>query len=356
MNRWKTLFFTTSLIVAAFLSVAGAEQCGSENCSKPADATAEQKSLVVQSTFPKLAPPQGALYPSANKPSAKTAPPVTARPAPIPTRTDISPTRQELTKTPQTDPAKRQILTEFEDSPVFQDEEALYGQTQRITPEGPSRVLLSSSDINRIICPVEIRDAIYSKEKGLTVRLADNNAFVKFLVMKKDGKDLYTTTPSELYIVCGESVYTVIAVPRRIPAQTVQLSGGKADSIKKNLALFSEVPFEKRIIGIIKKIYTDNVPDSFTVRKMGTSYPLFQGLSLVLNAVITIDGEGLRVKEYRARIADSSRENAVYLREKDFLTAELAQRPVAVSIDSMNLTKGETSRIFVVERTEGGQP
>jgi Family of unknown function (DUF6079)/TraK protein len=130
----------------------------------------------------------------------------------------------------------------------------------------------------------------------------------------------------------------------------------KADSIRKNLALFSEVPFEKRIIGIIKKIYTDVVPDSFTVRKMDKSYPLFQGLSLVLHAVVTVDGEGLRIKEYRARIADASKENAVYLKEKDFLTTELAQRPVAVSIDIMNLKKGETSRIFVVERTEGGQP
>jgi hypothetical protein len=80
---------------------------------------------------------------------------------------------------------------------------------------------------------------------------------------------------------------------------------------------------------------------------------LFRSISLVLHRVITVDGEGLAVKEYRARIADGSRENSVTLREKDFLTADLAQRPVAVSIDTMNLKKGETSRIFVVERTGG---
>jgi conjugal transfer pilus assembly protein TraK len=355
MNRWKTALFAAPLIVAVFLSIAGAEPCGSENCSMPAGTADEQKPVVVQSNFPKLAPAQGTPYPPANRQSGKTAP-VAVAPPPIPGRTEIV-TRQQPAKTPQTDPAKRQLLTEFgEPSAPSPDEEALYAQPQRITPEGPSQVFLSSSDINRIICPVEIRDVIYSKEKGLTVRLADNNAFVKFLVMKKDGKDLYTTTPSEIYIVCGESVYAVIAIPRRIPAQTVQLSGGKADSIKKNLAFFSEVPFEKRIIGVIKKIYTDNVPDSFTVRKMDKSYPLFQGLFLVLHAVVTIDGEGLRIKEYRARIADASKENVIYLREKDFLTTELAQRPVAISIDIMNLKKGETSRIFVVEKTEGGQP
>lgn len=356
MNRWMSLSFTVSLVVAAFLTVAAAESCGPEGCALPADA-ASQRIPVVQSNFPKMSQAQGPQSPLVDKQSGKTAPPVATPPPPIPKRPETPLTRQEPGRASQDDPAKRQILAGFgEPAAPSPDEEALYAQPQRIIPETPSQIFVSSSDINRIICPVEIRDAIYSKEKGLTVRLAGNNAFVKFLVMKKDGKDLYATTPSEIYIVCGESVYTMIAVPRRIPAQTVQLSGGKTDSIKKNLALFSEIPFEKKIIGIIKKIYTDNVPDSFTVRTMDKSFPVFQGLALVLHATFTVDGEGLRVKEYRARIADSSKENAVYLKEKDFLTTELAQRPVAVSIDVMNLKKDETSRIFVVERAEGGQP
>ena len=35
---------------------------------------------------------------------------------------------------------------------------------------------------------------------------------------------------------------------------------------------------------------------------------------------------------------------------------EVSLHPVAVSVESMTLKKGETSRVFVVERTEGGQP
>jgi conjugal transfer pilus assembly protein TraK len=355
MNRLKRLFLAAPLLLIAFLSIGNAEQCGTENCSVPGNVPAEQKTLVVQSNYPKLTPTQGSLYPPVNKQSGKT-PAIASPPPPITGRAE-NVTRQSLPKTPQADPAKGQILTGFDDAPVTRDEEGAFsGLPQRITPEGSSQVVLSSSDINRLICPVEIKDVIYSKEKGLTVRLAGNNAFVKFLVMKKDGKDLYATTPSELYMVCGENVYTMIAVPRRIPAQTVQLSGGKADSIRKNLTLFSEVPFEKRIIAIIKSIYTDRVPDSFTVRKMDKVYSVFQGLSLVLNTIVTIDGEGLTVKEYRARIAEGSKETTLTLREKDFLTADLAQKPVAVSIDTLNLKKGEISRIFIVERTEGGQP
>lgn len=353
MKRWKTPLFAALLIMAAFVSLAGAESCGTEDCSMPGRIVTEQKPVVVQSNYPKLSPMQGTLYPPANKQSGKTAPSATP-PPPIPGRAETV-TLQPV-KTPASDPAKGQILTGFEDTPHSRDEEGAFsGLPQRITPEGPSHVVLSSSDINRLICPVEIKDAIYSKEKGLTVRLAGNNAFVKFLVMKKDGKDLYATTPSEIYMVCGENVYTMIAVPRRIPAQTVQLSGGRADSIKENLALFTEVPFEKKIISIIKNIYMDRVPDSFTIRKMDKPYPLFQGISLVLHSIVTVDGEGLTVKEYRARIADGSKDNALTLREKDFLTTDLAQRPVAVSIDTLNLKRGDTSRIIVVERTEGGQ-
>jgi conjugal transfer pilus assembly protein TraK len=273
-----------------------------------------------------------------------TAPPPTRKPAPT-----------AAVKKPEHDPAKTPLLTGFADN-APSEEEVLYGPTQRIGPEGTSQVFLSSSDINRIICPVEIKDAIYSKEKGLTVRLADKNAFVKWLVVKKDSKDLYATTPSELYIVCGQNVYTLIAVPKRIPAQTIQLSSGQADAIKSNLALFQEVPFEKKILTLIKRIYTENVPDSFTVERVNKNYPVFQDVSLVLHAVVTVEGEGLRVKEYRARIEDGAKLDAFLLKEKDFLATDLASRPVAISIDLMHLKKGATSRIFVVERTEGGKP
>ncbi len=350
MNRWITLLIAAPMILAGVLTVSGAEPCSTGNCSMSSNAPTEQQP-VVRSNYPKLIPAQEPTLSPAQKQSGKTTP-VAAPPLPLPARTETAVTQP--TKAPQNDASKGRILTGFEEAPASPGEEgALPGLPQRITPEGPSQVVLSSSDINRVICPVEIKDAIYSKEKGLTVKLAGQNAFVKFLVMKKDGKDLYATTPSELYVVCGESVYTMIAIPRRVPAQTIQLSRGKADSIKKNLALFAEVPFEKKIIAIIKKIYTDSVPDSFTVSKVDKPYPLFQGLSLVLHRVVTIDGEGLAVKEYRARIADGWKDSSVILREKDFLTTDLAQRPVAVSIDTMNLKKGETSRIFIIERTGG---
>ena len=79
---------------------------------------------------------------------------------------------------------------------------------QKVSPEITTQVRLSNSDINRVICPVDIKDVIYSEEKGLAVNLSGKNAFVKFLVVKKDGKEMYSMTPSELYFVCdGAGLY-----------------------------------------------------------------------------------------------------------------------------------------------------
>jgi conjugal transfer pilus assembly protein TraK len=170
--------------------------------------------------------------------------------------------------------------------------------------------------------------------------------------MKKDGKGLFSTTPSEIFISCGNNIYNIIAIPRRIPSQTVRLLPG--DKSKNNLLFASEVPFEKKVVGIVKKIYMGNIPESITEKKIDKSFPVFQGIDLVLNKIYIIDQENLRVKEYRATISTSANIASVYLKEKDFLKSELASKPVGVSIDVLNLKKGGMSRIFIVEKYDGG--
>lgn len=222
------------------------------------------------------------------------------------------------------------------------------GTSQRVMPEVVSQVQLSSSDINRIVCPVDIKDIVFSKEKGITVKLSGSNAFVKFLVMKREGRDHYSSIPTEIFIVCGDDIYNVVAIPKRIPSQTIQLAPGRMDALKKNMSAYGEMPLEKKIVTIIKQIYTDNIPDSITVQKVNKPYDIFQNVNVVHYKTFTVDGEGLRVKEFRAT-SEESRE--IYLREKDLIRHDLVRRPVAISIDVLNLKKGEMSRIFMVERT-----
>ena len=338
-----------SVCVAALACLASpvlADTCGPAGCDAtkaPAGQTTTPPiPSVVPSNWKKAVLPQDASKPPvvATKPM-QPQPPITARAAAEPAKTQA----------PSTPP--HTLDSGFKEQELLSDPMSL---AQKVSPEITTQVRLSNSDINRVICPVDIKDAIYSEEKGLTVNLSGKNAFVKFNVVRKDGKDMYSMTPSELYFVCDGAVYTMIASPARIPAQTVQLTPGKAGTAKKNIELYGELPFEKKIIAIVKRIYTNDVPDSFTKTAVGKKMDLFKDLEVILRSIYAIEGEGLRVKEFEVRIMPTSTLESISYKENDFLRTDVSLHPVAVSVESMTLKKGETSRVFVVERTEGGQP
>lgn len=332
--------------------------CGPQGCpannGQPLQYAGKGQPEVVQSFYGNTPPePQQQPVQAREGQAGQQKPPVPKNAGAV-TKQPLQPPQQK--NSPHKDGQLKQgSIVDFTETPTVPHQLGEPIIAQNVLPEVASQVQLSSSDINRVVCPVDIKDVVFSKEKGITIKLAGNNAFVKFLVMKKNGKDYYSTTPSEVFIACGDNIYNIIAIPKRIPSQTIRLSPGKAGMIKKNASLFGELPFEKKVVTIIKNIYKEDLPDSFSTQRVNKRFETFQNLDLVLHRIFTIDGEGLRIKEYRARLTDSAVPAAIHLREKDFLNTGLAQRPVAVSIDVMNLRKGEMSRIFVVERTEGGQ-
>jgi len=224
--------------------------------------------------------------------------------------------------------------------------------TVTVLPEVTTSVEMSNTDINRIVCPYTIKDVVFSKEKGITVKIHDRNAFVKFLV-KQDisNKYIYTTTPSEFYVVCGKSIYNIIAIPKKIPARTILLGGQKEIDIQKNVSLFKEMPFERKIVEIIKQIYTEQIPDSYSIENENKKYAIYNNRTVNLRRVIDIEGEGLRVKEYTVTAST----NNVELNEKDFLNPSYTKDTVAISIDKLILAVGETARVFIVERRLEGE-
>ena len=217
-----------------------------------------------------------------------------------------------------------------------------------VMPEVAQPVELSSSDVNRITCQGEIKDVVYSREKGITVKFSGRDAFVKFRTGLKDGKTTYSTTPSEIFVVCGDNVYSLIALPKRIPARSIRLSPGKTENIRKNRSLFGALPFEKKVLSAIRSLYTEEIPESFTVSTPNKRIDLFRDLDIVLARVAVVEGEGIQVKEYRGTLAGGDKDR-IELGEKDFLRNEISTDPIAVSLDRLVLKKGEILRAFVVE-------
>ena len=222
-----------------------------------------------------------------------------------------------------------------------------------VLPETITHIELSNSDVNRIVCPSDIKDMIVSKEKGITTHVKGKDGFIKFLIKKEYIPDLgeeeliYSTTPSEVYIKCGGFTYTLIVIPKKIPARTIRLSAGRLSVIKKNEELFKGLAHEEKITKLIRSIYSNQIEESYTVTDINKPLYTFPELALTLIRIIDVEGEGMRLKEYAAHLKDKEKERE--LKETDFLRPEITKKPLAISIDPMIIVKDERPRILIVE-------
>jgi conjugal transfer pilus assembly protein TraK len=218
-----------------------------------------------------------------------------------------------------------------------------------VPAEVPTMVELSAKEINRIVCPGQMSDLIFSEEKGLTGHFSGNNAFVKFTAEEVGGKLKYSKEPSEIYVVCNGSVYTIIGAPAEINAVTVRLALPKGETVEKNIARYKNMPLEKQALQLIKEAYDGVFPSSYQVIDKAVPVHLCPDLDLVRQQVVEIEGVGLRLKSFKAtsRLATD-----LELAEKTFLTAAVGNPILAVAIEQHNLKPKQSTRIFVVERKD----
>ena len=231
---------------------------------------------------------------------------------------------------------------------------------QQVFPEKAFSIRLSNRDINRLVCPGEIKDVSYSQEKKVIVKVVDNNAYIKFQITKNpafgyetEEEFIYSDTATEFYITCDNNVYTIIAEPDNIAAQTVRLSGGRKKNIKKNLSMFKGMAFEQKAVELIQAAYTENFPESFSIEKVNKQISISDfNLTLIRN--VSVDGEGFMVKEFLVSLKGKDDEfERRELEEKDFLKSNVTRNPLAVSIYPLVIQSGQRARVFIVERTDG---
>ncbi len=220
-----------------------------------------------------------------------------------------------------------------------------------IPPETTTVVLMNNADVNRIVCPVDIKDVIFLKEKGVSVKVTGRDAFVNFRFVKKGEKTLHATEPTEMYVVCGQDTYNLVIVPKsNVQPQTVRLSSGIDQKIKDNSELLGGLPFEKKVMRVIKDVYTDQLADSYSTTDVKQNLGNWQELTIIHKRNVDVEGEGLRVKEFETVL----KQNQVpfKLSEKIFTKKPFAENPVAVSLEKHILRPGETVRVFVVEQRQ----
>ncbi len=219
-----------------------------------------------------------------------------------------------------------------------------------ILPETTTTVKLSASDLNRIICPSDVKEALTSDEKGLMIKISGKDVFLKYKVGKRsDGTLSYSATPTEVFVVCGGSTYTMIAFPSRLPSQTIKLSSGKEDKLKENQAMYAGLPFEKRVMRVIKEVFTDAIPETYLVTNKNEVDLSWKGLIISHLRDVVVEGEGMTVKEYNVSLKPGGNK-LFHLTEKMFLRKDFTTNPIGVAVDKHTLLAGETARVFIVEQ------
>jgi conjugal transfer pilus assembly protein TraK len=217
-----------------------------------------------------------------------------------------------------------------------------------IRPETPLEVALSSSDVNRITCNEPISDLIYSSEKGLEGQFTGNNAFIKYKVVRQGKEEVYATKPTELYVVCGGDVYTLIATPQRVPAVTLKLSTPREAKIER---AFNGLPYERKVVQLVQEGYRGSYPDHYRVTEENREIPLSPDLRVIHKRTVTLEEEALRLKIFYLT-GNPEQGQTLELTERDFLQPALGQQIAALAIEDHTLSIGSMTRLFVVEHVE----
>jgi len=218
-----------------------------------------------------------------------------------------------------------------------------------IPAEIPTAVELSNMDINRIVCPGPMSDLIFSQEKGMTGHFSGNNAFVKFKIEDAGEEYIYADEQSELFVVCNNTVYTLIVTPMDIPSATLRLASPRGETFKKNIAHYKNLPLEKQVLQIIREAYDESYPSSYRVTEPAKLESFSTALEVTLTQIVDVDGVGLRLKKY---VVKSFAQEQILLNEKDFLSSSISQSIFAVAIEDHSLNSGQTTRAFVVDQKE----
>lgn len=232
------------------------------------------------------------------------------------------------------------------------------GTFTEVSAETTTRVFLSSTDVNRFVCSNgPVKDWVFSEEKGFTVSPQGGSLYLKYLVAKDSMTDAktYANSPTELYVTCGDgAVYTLICVPRKVPAQTIQLSS-KRGKLKKNVSLFEGMAPETKAAYMIKAAYKEVFPESFEVEAKNMPIGSFKNVNVLLRKTVNAEGEGLILKEYLLT-PSAEAGGQIVISETDFLIPAITSKPLALSVSSFKLGKDSKVRLFVVEhKTESDQ-
>jgi conjugal transfer pilus assembly protein TraK len=167
-----------------------------------------------------------------------------------------------------------------------------------IEPEIVTAVEMSNTDVNRVVCPYPVTDYAASKEKNILLKMSGNNLFVKFPVtaVSKDGQVVetkYFKDDAELFLVCGDAVYSLVMKPKTMKAETIYLSDTKG-RMKKTNEFVRSMSEDDLLVKIMESMVTNEPLPDFQI---GSSDETENYRGIEVSTVKVMTGGGYTAKE-----------------------------------------------------------
>ncbi len=225
-----------------------------------------------------------------------------------------------------------------------------------VHPEKTVWLELSNTDLNRVVCSNgEITDVLYSQEKGIRVKTAGSDAYIKFMMQEPqtpDERPERVTVPSEFYLVCAGETFSFIGKPEPVPSKTIYLVSERA-GIEEGKESFRSDPVDEAITKIIRTIFLDTVPPSWNQQRDSGFRRLVLPTSRGTLDLQEIGGwhiPGTGVTAHLFHVQEIERQE-MQVMERDLLFPEITTNPIAISIeDNLLSPKMPATRAVILER------
>ena len=219
---------------------------------------------------------------------------------------------------------------------------------QTVLPGIPTTVILSNTDVNRVVCLEGNIDGYhYSEEKGALVEDTGADAFIKFRIRQAGDQVDYVVARNEFHFVCDGETYTLVSAPQDVVTQIVYLSAGRKKSSAENRLRFGPMSDEERALSITMDMLKDEIPTTFSIKPIEGPFErrVVPKMDVRIRREISIDGTNYSAREFllRARMD-------VALDERQFLKPFFGDGIYSVTLDKTSLEAGEIGRLVIVYR------
>ena len=252
----------------------------------------------------------------------------------------------------QTKVLKKEVGTEISktDANLKTEESVIPINNFEIVKTPSAAVEVSLTDLNRIVCPADLRSFAYSKEKQIKVEKSGNDLYVKFLPIeiwnpKKGQKELvYKDFPRDLFVNCGGQTYSLILLPKKdFPARVIYLQSPHSGNKKEAEKFETSLPYEETLMSLIRYAYKDKIPPGYSAKLLAKPYKEFKELSLVLNKEYI--GNRFKILEF---VLTAKQDIRLY----EAMFVPYIPKAVAIAIEKPILKRGEMTRLFAVVKND----